>query len=278
LNKNIRDIVKERYGNIAKSVGKTKTNSCCGGSCGCGTHNVFGEANYSLKEMRTLPKEAVEAALGCANPHKLAQLKLGEVVLDLGSGGGIDVLMASKLVGEDGKVFGLDMTDEMLELANRNKLKMDVKNVEFIKGYIEAIPLKDNLVDVVMSNCVINLSSNKEKAFEEAYRVLKENGRLAIADIVRLKDVPEDILREETLWSSCVVGALEINDYKRKLEKAGFKNVQIEVVHTYSKEVIDELMQDSKENQELAILNKYKEEFFDIIDNSFGSAYIRASK
>lgn len=283
MDKDIRTKVKNRYGSIAKSVGTKNPTSCCGSnsksSCGCGSShqgvNSIGGANYTEKELQNLPNDAISASLGCANPLVFAELKPGETVLDLGSGGGIDVLLASKFVGDTGRIYGLDMTDEMLALANKNKLKMGVTNVDFLKGYIEDIPLKDGIIDAIISNCVINLSGDKQKVFQEAYRVLKPNGRLAIADIVRLKEVPEQILQSVELWSSCVAGALDINDYKSMLEEVGFKDIVIEPIHIYTKDMISDLIPDEKASKTALIREK---RFLDSIDGEFAGAHVKAVK
>ena len=193
----------------------------------------------------------------------------GEIILDLGSGGGIDVLMASKYVGESGKIYGLDMTDEMLELANKNKEKMGVKNVEFIKGYIEDIPLEDETLDAIISNCVINLSDNKQKVYDEAYRVLKQGGRVAIADVVSLKPVSEHIKKQAQLWAGCISGAMPIPEYKKILEQAGFRDISIEPVHIYTKEIIDGLSFDK---------NLITKDELEEMNGAFAGAHIKAWK
>jgi len=239
MNTNIRETVKERYGKIADEFGKKEQgNGCCSSACGCNQGITDTSVNYAGMELSELPREAIEASLGCANPLVFAQLKDGETVLDLGSGGGIDVLMASRLVGGTGKVYGLDMTDEMLRLANENKAKMGVSNVEFIKGYIEDIPLQDETVDAVISNCVINLSDDKEKALLEAYRVIKQGGRLRVADVVTIKEVDPEIRNNAEMWCGCLAGTITIGEYESILQKCGYTNIKIEVVHVYTKEII----------------------------------------
>ena len=256
--------VKDFYGNIAKKVQEDthKTCSCC-------QEISIAQRNYAGQNLDDIPKEAIEASLGCANPLVFAQIKEGETILDLGSGGGIDVLMASKYVGESGKIYGLDMTDEMLELANKNKEKMGVENVEFIKGFIENIPLEDKTVDAIISNCVINLTEDKTKALSEAYRVLKDGGRLAIADVVSLRPVSPEIKKQAQLWAGCISGAIPIEDYKLILKNIGFKDISIEPVHIYTKAIIDGLDFDktliSKENLEE-------------MDGAFAGAHIKAYK
>jgi SAM-dependent methyltransferase len=274
---NVRDEIKTFYGNIAKRVSATRKSSCCGsGSC-CGREASGCDADsdsslYSAEYTAGLPEEAVKASLGCANPVALANLQKGETVLDLGSGGGIDVLISAKFVGETGKAYGLDMTDEMLELANRNKEKSGAKNVEFIKGYIEDIPLPDGSVDVVTSNCVINLSQSKEDALREAYRVLKKGGRLAIADIVQLKEVPEEIRKNVQMWVGCVAGALSVSEYERILKKVGFTGIEIMPVNIYTKDIIRSIAEEIKLGTNYSRLNE------DALDGAFAGAHVKAYK
>lgn len=260
----IKKEVKDFYGNIAQKVQENthKTCSCC-------QEISRAQRNYAGQNLDDIPKEAIDASLGCANPLVFAQIKEGEQILDLGSGGGIDVLMASKYVGESGKIYGLDMTDEMLELANKNKAKMGVKNVEFIKGYIENIPLEDETLDAIISNCVINLSENKQKVYDEAYRVLKHGGRVAIADVVSLKPVSEHIKKQAQLWAGCISGAMPIPEYKKILELAGFKNISIEPVHIYTKEIIDGLSFDK---------NLITKDELEEMNGAFAGAHIKAWK
>lgn len=267
----IRDKVKEHYGSIASKVSAESRSSCCGGgkaSCGCDADAA--KLGYTKDDLRGLPDTAVNASLGCANPLMLAGLKEGEAVLDLGSGGGIDVLAASKYVGETGKAYGLDMTDEMLKLANENKKKMGASNVEFLKGYIEDIPLPDNAVDAVISNCVINLSEDKGRVLKEAYRVLKPGGRFAVADVVALKPVPENVRRQAEMWCGCLAGTLEAGEYRRLLEAAGFRDITIEPVHVYSKAIIEEVV----------LGGEYEglEDKIDSVDGAFAGAHIKAFK
>src|SRR5690348_10390300 len=203
----IKEVVKERYGAAARRVTTGEGSSCCGASAQCGTDiDPITRNLYDASQTGILPEEAVKASLGCGNPTALAELKPGETVLDLGSGGGIDVLLSAKRVGPAGKAYGLDMTDEMLALANENKRKAGVRNAEFLKGEIENIPLPDNSVDVVISNCVINLSSEKKKVFREAYRVLKPGGRFAVSDVVTRGEVLPEIRKSMLLWVGCVAG------------------------------------------------------------------------
>jgi SAM-dependent methyltransferase len=227
----IHDVVKERYGAIARSAGQA---SCCGPSCcGGGEKDVISSDLYSAAETAGLPAEAVSASLGCGNPTALIDLKPGQTVLDLGSGGGIDVLLSAKRVGPTGKVYGLDMTDDMLALARANQQRAGVTNVEFLKGQIESIPLPDNSVDVIISNCVINLSPDKDAVLREAFRVLKPGGRFAVSDVVFQGDVPDDVRRSMELWVGCVAGALEDAEYTRKLQRAGFVDVEVDPWRVY---------------------------------------------
>lgn len=229
----VREIVKEKYGQAALRV-KTGGSSCCGataaGAMNCDpiTSNL-----YDLAQTDTLPEEAVLASLGCGNPTALAQLNPGEVVLDLGSGGGIDVLLSAQRVGPTGRAYGLDMTDEMLALANENKRKAGALNAEFLKGEIENIPLPDNSVDVIISNCVINLSADKDRVLRDAFRVLKPGGRLAISDVVTRGSINDDIRHSMLLWVGCVAGALDENEYRAKLMAAGFGEITIEPTRIY---------------------------------------------
>src|SRR5271156_4674319 len=225
--RDLKSAVKERYGNAAARVASGGS-SCCGatpaaGSCGDPiTSNL-----YDAAQSGEIPAAAMAASLGCGNPTALAKLNAGETVLDLGSGGGIDVLLSGRRVGPTGKAYGLDMTDEMLALANENKKKAGVDNVEFLKGEIESIPLPDNSVDVVISNCVINLSSDKDRVLREAFRVLKPGGRFAVSDVVTRGEMLPEIRKSVLLWVGCIAGALEENDYLAKLKRAGFSQAEI---------------------------------------------------
>jgi len=261
--------VKKYYGGIASRV-KQESEGNGGGSsscCGKGNSNI-----YDLKYLDDLPVEAINASLGCANPLVFGELKEGETVLDLGSGGGIDVLIASKYVGSTGKVYGLDMTDEMLSLANINKEKMKVENAEFLKGYIEAIPLDNDKIDVILSNCVINLCEDKEKALSEAYRVLKPGGRLAIADIVILKDIPEKIKTDAQMWVGCIAGALPIEEYKNTLLKVGFKNIEINPINIYTKDLIEGMLKNKN------LQNVYSKLDMEMMDSAFAGALVKGIK
>ena len=229
----VKEIVKQKYGQAALRI-HGGGSSCCGAKPASGQCDPITSDLYDLNETGQLPEEAVLASLGCGNPTALAQLHAGEVVLDLGSGGGIDVLLSAQRVGPSGKAYGLDMTDEMLALANENKRRAGAENVEFLKGEIENIPLPDNSVDVIISNCVINLSADKDRVLREAFRVLKPGGRLAISDIVTRGGLREDIRRNVLLWAGCVAGALDENDYREKLRAAGFEQVRIEPTRVYT--------------------------------------------
>ena len=226
----IQDAVREKYGEIARSVGAS---GCCGPTqCGCG--DPISSNLYSATETGDVPEEAVAVSLGCGNPTALIDLQAGQTVLDLGSGGGIDVLLSAKRVGTTGKVYGLDMTDDMLALARENQRKAGATNVEFLKGTIEAIPLPDASVDVIISNCVINLSVDKDAVFREAFRVLKPGGRFAVSDVVVRGEVPAAIRKSMELWVGCVAGALGDDEYVAKLAKAGFEGIDIEPTRVYS--------------------------------------------
>jgi arsenite methyltransferase len=229
----LKSTVKERYGLAALRVTSGAKSSCCGGSCGTATDDPITSNLYSQAETATLPAEAVLASLGCGNPTALAELHEGEVVLDLGSGGGIDVLLSAKRVGPTGKAYGLDMTDEMLALARENQRKAGVENVEFLKGDIETIPLPDNSVDVIISNCVVNLSGDKQKVLTEAFRVLKPGGRFAVSDVVVRGEVPPEVRSSMELWVGCVAGALTEQEFHSMLWEAGFEHIGIEPTRTY---------------------------------------------
>jgi len=228
----VKDVVKEKYGQAALRV-KTGGSSCCGASAADGCCDPITSNLYDASEVGTLPEEAVLASLGCGNPTALATLKRGDVVLDLGSGGGIDVLLSARRVGPTGKAYGLDMTEEMLALARANQHKAGVENVEFLKGEIEHIPLPDNSVDVIISNCVINLSADKDQVLREAFRVLKPGGRLAVSDVVTRGHVPSEIRRSMLLWVGCIAGALDDDAYRSKLTAAGFQSIEIEPTRIY---------------------------------------------
>src|SRR5258708_7169171 len=248
--------------------------ACCGPECCDDTETAtateaFGATLYPSAELSALPAEAVAASLGCGNPTALAALRPGEIVLDLGSGGGIDVLLSAQRVGPTGKAYGLDMTDEMLALARENQRKAGAENVEFLKGEIENIPLPDNSVDVVISNCVINLSADKGRVFREAFRVLRPGGRFAVSDVVVRGPVPADIRRNVELWVGCVAGALDEQDYRTKLMRAGFAEVTIEPTRTYCVEEARHFLTEA--GVDVEAIAPY-------VDGKFASAFIRAKK
>ena len=265
----IRDAVKEKYGSAALRV-TTGGSSCCGAApaTGCGVDPITSNL-YDAAQSGQIPAEAMLASLGCGNPTALAKLNPGETVLDLGSGGGIDVLLSARRVGPTGKAYGLDMTDEMLALANENKKKAGVENVEFLKGEIEHIPLPDNSVDVVISNCVINLSSDKDAVLREAFRVLKPGGRFAVSDVVTRGEMLPEIRKSVLLWVGCIAGALEENDYLRKLRAAGFAESEIEPTRIYRVEDAREFL--SGQGFDVDAIAPQ-------VDGKFFSAFIRATK
>lgn len=239
----IKELVQEKYGEAARRVTKgeglpadccAKTD-CCSGSAAASCDPVTSNL-YDAEQSGELPDTALKASLGCGNPTALAQLAPGEVVLDLGSGGGIDVILSAKRVGPKGRAYGLDMTDDMLALANENKRKAGIENVEFIKGEIENIPLPNNMVDVIISNCVINLSGDKDRVISEAFRVLKPGGRFAVSDVVVRGEVPELVRQNMELWVGCIAGALQEREYREKLASAGFEAIDVEVTRAYSLE------------------------------------------
>lgn len=232
----IQEIVKEKYGQAAVRASAGEANACCGasGCCGPETWDPITTNLYDEQQKAGVPAEAILASLGCGNPTALAALNDGEVVLDLGSGGGIDVLLSARRVGPKGKAYGLDMTDEMLALARENQKRAGAENVEFLKGEIEAIPLPDNTVDVVISNCVINLSADKDRVLREAFRVLKPGGRFAVSDVVVRGEAPAEVRRSMEMWVGCIAGALSEDDYRAKLKAAGFESIGIEPTRVYS--------------------------------------------
>jgi SAM-dependent methyltransferase len=266
----VKEVVKEKYGQAALRVVSGQKSSCCGSApSGLGQIDPITRDLYNNAERDQLPEEAVLASLGCGNPTALAQLSPGETVLDLGSGGGIDVLLSARRVGPTGKAYGLDMTDEMLALARENQKKSGLENVEFLKGEIENIPLPDNTVDVVISNCVINLSADKDQVIREVFRVLKPGGRFAVSDIVVRGAVPDSIRRSIELWAGCVAGALEESDYRAKLERSGFEDVGIEPTRVYNIDDARDLVCGAGLDFE-AVRAEVKEKFM--------SAFIRARK
>jgi SAM-dependent methyltransferase len=232
---NVKDIVREKYAEAAVRA-RAGATSCCGPSTGCCGPDPITSGLYGRDELDSIPTNAANASLGCGNPTALAELHPGEVVLDLGSGGGIDVLLSARCVGPAGKAYGLDMTDEMLALARENQAKSGLANVEFLKGEIETIPLPDNSVDVIISNCVINLSADKQQVLREAFRVLKPGGRFAVSDVVVRGEVPASIRKSVELWVGCVAGALEEQEYVEKLARAGFTEIRVEPWRVYKTE------------------------------------------
>jgi SAM-dependent methyltransferase len=265
----LKDVVKEKYGQAAQRVANGQGSSCCGSASSRGTADPITSNLYACGETAALPAEAVAASLGCGNPTALAELHAGEVVLDLGSGGGIDVLLSAKRVGPTGKAYGLDVTDEMLALARDNQRKAGVTNVEFLEGEIENIPLADASVDVIISNCVINLSADKDRVLAEAFRVLKPGGRFAVSDVVVRGEVPAEIRRNVELWIGCVAGALEETEYRDKLAKAGFESISVEPTRVYR-------VEDAREF--LAAHGLDAEAIAPQVDGKFMSAFVRAIK
>lgn len=267
----IKATVREKYGEAARQVRSGTKGSCCGTSCCSGnqTSDPITSNLYSDSETGALPQEALLASLGCGNPTALAELHEGEVVLDLGSGGGIDVLLSARRVGRTGKAYGLDMTDEMLALARDNQRKAGLENVEFLQGEIEAIPLPDESVDVVISNCVINLSTDKGRVLAEAYRVLRPGGRFAVSDIVIRGEVPAELRRSMELWVGCVAGALTEAEYQQRLQEAGFEDITLEPTRIYE-------FADAKEFLDGAGLDT--EALAPAVDGRVMGAFVRARK
>ncbi|PYT95979.1 MAG: arsenite S-adenosylmethyltransferase [Acidobacteria bacterium] len=265
---NIQDAVKQKYGEAAKRAATGGT-ACCGAGAELSGCDPITKDLYSDAEKAALPEKAVAASLGCGNPTALVKLQPGETVLDLGSGGGIDVILSAKRVGPTGKAYGLDMTDEMLALARENQKKAGAENVEFLKGAIENVPLPDNSVDVIISNCVINLSGDKDRVISEAFRVLKPGGRFAVSDVVLRGDVPADIRKGMELWVGCIAGALEENEYRQKLARAGFESVEVEPTRVYKVEEACEFL-------EAAGLDP--ESVGPEVEGKFISAFVRAVK
>ena len=266
---NIKEVVREKYGLAALRV-TSGGSSCCGAtpasglSCDPITSNLYDES-----QARQIPEKAMLASLGCGNPTALAKLNPGETVLDLGSGGGIDVLLSAKRVGPSGKAYGLDMTDEMLALANENKRKAGAENVEFLKGEIESIPLPDNTVDVIISNCVINLSADKDRVLREAFRVLKPGGRFAVSDVVTRGAIAPEVRQSVLAWVGCIAGALEESEYRGKLSTAGFEQVEIEPTRIYRVEDAREFLSSSGIDVDAIAVQ---------VDEKFMSAFVRAVK
>jgi arsenite methyltransferase len=263
----IREVVKEKYGRAALRV-KSGGSSCCGATASTGCDPVTANL-YDAAQAGQIPEEALLASFGCGNPTALAKLNPGEIVLDLGSGGGIDVLLSAKRVGSTGKAYGLDMTDEMLALANENKRRAGVANVEFLKGEIENIPLPDNSVDVIISNCVINLSADKDRVLREAFRVLKPGGRFAVSDVVTRGEMLPEIRQSVLAWVGCIAGALEEDEYRTKLAGAGFAQIEIEPTRIYRPEDAREFL--AGQGIDAAAIAPQ-------VDGKFMSAFIRALK
>ena len=265
---NLEQAVKEKYGQAAQRAAAGAPAGCgCGsGLSGC---DPITKDLYDETQTASLPEKAVAASLGCGNPTALAKLQPGEIVLDLGSGGGIDVLLSAKRVGPSGKAYGLDMTDEMLALARENQKKSGLENVEFLKGVIESVPLPENTVDVIISNCVVNLSGDKDRVLAEAFRVLKPGGRFAISDVVVRGEVPADIRKSMELWIGCVAGALEESEYRGKLAAAGFAAIDIEPTRVYKSEEARAFLCDSGLDRDAVAPQ---------IEGKFISAFIRAVK
>ena len=269
MSTDIKEVVKEKYGQAALRV-HSGGSSCCGAStaldscCDPITANLYDAAQASQ-----IPEDALKASLGCGNPTALAQLNPGETVLDLGSGGGIDVLLSARRVGPAGKAYGLDMTDEMLALARENQRKAGVTNVEFLKGEIENIPLPDNSVDVIISNCVINLSADKDRVLREAFRVLKPGGRFAVSDVVVHGEVPAEVRASVLLWVGCIAGALQDTEYTSKLAGAGFEDIEVEPTRTYYVEDARAFLADQGVDVDAIA---------PLVDGKFMSAFIRAKK
>jgi SAM-dependent methyltransferase len=265
----VKEIVRARYGEAARSVQNQKAASCCGTDC-CTAESAdpISVGLYDESQKAGLPAEAILASLGCGNPTALAELRPGEVVLDLGSGGGIDVLLSARRVGPTGKAYGLDMTDEMLALAHENQRKAGVGNVEFLKGEIEAIPLPGDAVDVIISNCVINLSGDKPAVLREAFRVLRPGGRFAVSDIVLRGELPAEAQRSLALWTGCVAGALSEPEYRGLLAAAGFADIEVEPTRIYHAEDARGFLADAGVDPALA----------DAVDGLVMSAFVRATK
>jgi arsenite methyltransferase len=264
----VKEVVKQRYGQAALRVTNGRS-SCCGGPSSVSCVDPISAELYDAAQTQGIPQEAVLASLGCGNPTALATLNPGEVVLDLGSGGGIDVLLSARRVGPEGKAYGLDMTDEMLALANENKRKSGLTNVEFLRGEIENIPLPDDSVDIVISNCVINLSADKDKVLREAFRVLKPGGRFAVSDVVTRGAIQPEIRRSILLWAGCIAGALDEAEYQQKLAAAGFENIALEPTRIYKAEDAADLLGGA----EIDIAAIAPE-----VDGKFMSAFVRAMK
>jgi len=261
------ETVREKYGSLARAVSTSSAAACCEPSMSC--CDPITRDLYSADQYGAVPEKAVLASLGCGNPTALIDLKPGETVLDLGSGGGIDVLLSARRVGPTGKAYGLDMTDEMLELARENQRQAGATNVEFLKGQIEAIPLPDNSVDLIISNCVINLSADKDRVLREAFRVLRPGGRFAVSDVVTRGAVPDEVRNSMLLWVGCIAGALDEDDYRGKLTAAGFASIDIEPTRTYNVEDARVFLTEAGIDVDAMA---------PAVENKFFSAFIRATK
>jgi ubiquinone/menaquinone biosynthesis C-methylase UbiE len=264
----VKEVVREKYGAAARRVKEGRGNGCCGAAAQSSCCDPITSNLYEPNQAGDVPEAALQASLGCGNPTALAELKPGETVLDLGSGGGIDVLLSARRVGPTGKAYGLDMTDDMLVLAEENKRRSGLANVEFLKGEIESIPLPDNSVDVIISNCVINLSGDKDRVLREALRVLKPGGRFAVSDVVVRGEVPAAIRRSVELWVGCVAGALSDDEYRQKLARAGFTDIDIEYTRVYR----------SEDARAFLAAEGFDEATAREVDGKFAAAFVRARK
>lgn len=265
----LKEIVRDKYSEAARRVTTGAGSSCCGGASAIEGCDPITSDLYGIEETGALPEAAMLASLGCGNPTALAELCHGETVLDLGSGGGIDVLLSARRVGSAGKVYGLDMTDDMLALARENQRNAGVTNVEFLKGEIESIPLPDSSVDVIISNCVVNLSSDKDKVIAEAFRVLKPGGRFAVSDVVTRGEIPKALRKDVLLWVGCIAGALDEREFRIKLATEGFEAISIEPTRVYK-------VEDAREF--LAVKGMDVETLASQVDGKFMSAFVRATK
>jgi SAM-dependent methyltransferase len=276
---NIREIVKEKYGQAVKAAVQGKGTSCCGSSAGPSKGDLIAGADpitrdlYSADERAAVPQAAMLASFGCGNPTALAELKAGDRVLDLGSGGGIDVLLSARRLGPTGKAYGLDMTKEMLDVARANQAKAGATNVEFLEGTIESIPLPEGAVDVIISNCVINLAADKDQVLREAFRVLSPGGRLAVSDIVIRRELPESVRKDMELWTGCIAGALMETEYTSKLAAAGFTAISVEPTRIYGREDAQEIASSAS-----SCCGGDVEQSLAALDGAVMSAFIRATK
>lgn len=276
MNEDIQDTVRRKYGEAATAAARGQSSSCCGSSCGDGaaTKDPITRELYAANETAGLPEEALLASFGCGNPTALAELHAGETVLDLGSGGGIDVLLSARRVGPTGKAYGLDMTPAMLELARANQRKAGTTNVEFLEGSIESVPLPDRSIDVVISNCVINLSTDKQRVLREAFRVLRPGGRFAVSDVVLRRSLPPELSSSMRLWTGCVAGALLEDEYRRFLAEAGFVDVDIELTRVFDRAAVEEMARAT--NDEVSGCSSG--DVAAALDGAIASAFVRARK